>query len=77
MTIIIFLIPVALALGGLGLAAFLWAAGTGQFDDPAGAAHRILLDTEDKPLAGDTPHTNSPRHFAQLRETSGRRPDPE
>ncbi len=53
MTIIIFLIPVALALGGLGLAAFLWAAGSGQFDDPAGSAHRILMDQDDKPLADD------------------------
>ncbi|KCZ93405.1 cbb3-type cytochrome oxidase assembly protein CcoS [Hyphomonas johnsonii] len=49
MSIIVYLIPVALALGGLGLAAFLWAATSGQFDDPEGAAHRILID-EDKPM---------------------------
>jgi cbb3-type cytochrome oxidase maturation protein len=53
MTIIIYLIPVALALGGLGLAAFIWAARSGQFDDPAGAAHRILLDDDDRPLSGE------------------------
>lgn len=50
MTILIVLIPLALALGGLGLATFLWAARSGQFDDPTGAAHRILLDSDDKPL---------------------------
>lgn len=54
MTIIIVLIPVALGLGALGLAAFLWAARSGQFDDPDGSAHRILLDGEDKPLVIDT-----------------------
>ena len=54
MTIIIVLIPVALGLGALGLAAFLWAARSGQFDDPAGSAHRILLDGDDKPLVIDT-----------------------
>ncbi|MBF0335646.1 MAG: cbb3-type cytochrome oxidase assembly protein CcoS [Alphaproteobacteria bacterium] len=41
------LIPVALALGGLGLAAFLWALRSGQFDDLDGAANRILFDDDD------------------------------
>jgi cbb3-type cytochrome oxidase maturation protein len=44
---LLYLIPVALLLGGLGLAAFLWALRSGQFDDPDGAAQRILHD-EDK-----------------------------
>ena len=46
---LLFLIPAALGLGLLGLAAFVWATRTGQFDDPAGAANRILTD-EDEPL---------------------------
>lgn len=46
-----FLIPVALLLGVGGLAAFLWAMGNGQFDDPDGDAMRILLD-EDEEGAG-------------------------
>ena len=46
---LVFLIPVALFLGLLGLMAFIWAIRTGQFDDPVGAANRILID-EDKPL---------------------------
>lgn len=33
MTILIYLIPVALLLGGLGLAAFLWALRSGQYED--------------------------------------------
>lgn len=40
------LIPIALALGLLGLAAFFWALRGGQFDDLDGAANRILLDDE-------------------------------
>jgi cbb3-type cytochrome oxidase maturation protein len=46
MNIIIVLIPIALFMGGLGLAAFLWALKTGQFDDPEGDAARILLDDD-------------------------------
>ncbi len=49
MSILALLIPVALLLGGLGLAAFLWSVRTGQFDDPDGAASRILID-DDAPL---------------------------
>lgn len=43
------LIPVALLLGGIGLAAFLWALKSGQFDDLDGAAHRILFEDDDRP----------------------------
>lgn len=42
------LIPVALFLGLLGLAAFLWSLRSGQFDDLDGAAERILIDDEDE-----------------------------
>jgi len=45
--ILLLLIPAALALGGLGLAGFIWALKSGQFDDPDGAAARILLDDDD------------------------------
>ena len=44
MDILILLIPVALFLGLLGLAAFLWNLRTGQYDDLDGAASRILFD---------------------------------
>lgn len=41
---LLFLIPIALGLGAAGLAAFLWCLKNGQFDDPDGAAERILHD---------------------------------
>ena len=40
------LIPVALLLGLIALAAFLWALRNGQDDDPDGAAGRILFDDD-------------------------------
>lgn len=48
MNLILFLLPIALLLGTLGLAAFFWALKNGQFDDPDGAAARILMDDDDK-----------------------------
>ena len=49
MTILMLLIPVALLLGGLGLAAFLWALRSGQYEDLDGAASRILFDDDTPP----------------------------
>lgn len=46
MTGLLILIPLALAMGLLGLAAFFWAMRDGQFDDLDGAANRILIDDE-------------------------------
>lgn len=46
MNVLIYLIPVALFMGFLGLVGFLWALRTGQYDDPDGAAERILHDDE-------------------------------
>lgn len=47
MDVLVYLIPIALALGGAGLAAFFWAMRNGQFEDLDGAPHRILQDDED------------------------------
>lgn len=47
MTALIWLIPVALFLGGMGLAAFLWSLRTGQFEDLEGAGWRALDDESD------------------------------
>lgn len=49
MNMILVLIPVALLLGGIGLAAFLWALKSGQFEDLDGAAERILIEDNDDP----------------------------
>lgn len=52
MDIAIYLIPAALGMGALGLAAFLWSLRSGQYEDLDGAAHRILIDDdEDGPAA--------------------------
>ena len=44
---LLILVPAALLLGLLGLAAFLWALRNGQYDDLDGAAGRILFDDDD------------------------------
>jgi len=49
MSILIYLIPVALFLGLIGLAAFIWSLKSGQYDDLDGAANRILLDDDENP----------------------------
>ena len=41
---IVLLIPVALGLGLIGLAAFFWTIKSGQYDDLEGTATRILVD---------------------------------
>ena len=46
MSTLLYLIPAALVLGGLGLAAFMWCLRSGQFEDLDGAAQRILFDDE-------------------------------
>lgn len=48
MTMLLYLLPVALFLGGLGLVAFLWSLSSGQFEDLDGAAQRILIDDDEK-----------------------------
>jgi len=49
MSSLLLLIPPALFLGLLGLAAFLWAIRSGQFEDLDGAAGRILFDDQPAP----------------------------
>ncbi len=46
MNVLIYLVPVALALGLTGLAAFLWSLRSGQYDDVEGAALRVLSDDD-------------------------------
>jgi cbb3-type cytochrome oxidase maturation protein len=46
MEVLIYLVPLALVLGLLGLAAFLWSLKSGQYDDLDGAAWRAIADDE-------------------------------
>jgi cbb3-type cytochrome oxidase maturation protein len=50
MTDFFYLIPVALALGVVGLAAFMWSLKSGQYEDLDGAAERILSCEDDTPI---------------------------
>lgn len=45
---LLFLIPIALSLGLLGLAGFFWSLRKGQFDDLDGAALRIFVEDEEE-----------------------------
>lgn len=47
MNVLVYLIPISLALGGLGLGFFIWTVKSNQYDDPEGDAHRILSDEYD------------------------------
>ncbi|HET9176191.1 MAG TPA: cbb3-type cytochrome oxidase assembly protein CcoS [Pseudolabrys sp.] len=46
MNVLIYLVPMALGLGSLGLFAFLWALKSGQYSDVDGAALRVLSDDD-------------------------------
>ncbi|HMA70490.1 MAG TPA: cbb3-type cytochrome oxidase assembly protein CcoS [Xanthobacteraceae bacterium] len=46
MEVLIYLVPLALALGLLGLGGFLWSLKTGQYDDLEGAAWRAVMDDD-------------------------------
>jgi cbb3-type cytochrome oxidase maturation protein len=46
MNSLIYLIPLALVLGGAALAAFMWSLRSGQYDDLDGAAERIFLEVD-------------------------------
>jgi cbb3-type cytochrome oxidase maturation protein len=53
MNSLIFLIPLALALGAVALGAFMWSLRSGQYEDLDGAAERILFDDDES--GGEAP----------------------
>lgn len=46
MNVLIYLVPMALLLGLIGLLGFMWTLKSGQYDDLDGAAVRILPDDD-------------------------------
>jgi cbb3-type cytochrome oxidase maturation protein len=46
MSVLVYLLPMALGLGLIGLFAFLWSLKSGQYDDMDGAALRVLDDDD-------------------------------
>lgn len=70
MSALVWLIPCALFLGGLGLAAFLWSLRTNQYEDLEGAAWRAL---QDLPGEGNKDQEGEP---ASAPEEQGKRGPP-
>ena len=57
MSVIFIVLPLAILVGAIGLAAFIWAVRTGQFDDLDTPAVRVLFDDdEDRARASDEPN---------------------
>ena len=46
MNVLVYLVPMALGLGLIGLAAFMWSLRNGQYDDLEGAGVRVLSDDD-------------------------------
>jgi len=46
MNVLVYMVPIALGLGLIGLFAFLWALRSGQYSDVDGAALRVLSDDD-------------------------------
>ncbi|MFZ3584205.1 cbb3-type cytochrome oxidase assembly protein CcoS [Loktanella sp. DJP18] len=59
MTILLFLIPTTLFMGGVGLSVFFWSLRSNQYDDLSGDAERILYD-DDRPLPAAPGQTFQP-----------------
>jgi cbb3-type cytochrome oxidase maturation protein len=49
MNVLVYLVPMALGLGLIGLIAFMWALRSGQYSDVDGAALRVLSDDDIEP----------------------------
>jgi cbb3-type cytochrome oxidase maturation protein len=60
MTYLVWLVPIALAMGGIGLLSFLWSMRSGQYEDLDGAAERVLNLAEDRPLPRPSANGSGP-----------------
>ncbi len=63
MEVLVFLVPLALSLGLIGLMGFLWSLKSGQYDDLEGAGWRAIADEEpasEEPVP--VPSTGTGRH---------------
>jgi len=55
MDILYLLIPLAVLIMIVAVAAFIWAVKNGQYEDLEGPAHRILMDDDDPRIPGARP----------------------
>jgi len=69
MEVLVYLVPLALGLGLLGLFAFLWSLNSGQFDDLDGAALRAIMDDDLQTPASPTQEAQPPD---QIKDERGR-----
>ena len=69
MSYLVWLMPIALGMGLVGLAAFLWSMRSGQYEDLDGAAERILLAD-----AADSPLVRRPERETESRPARGKSP---
>ncbi len=68
---VVWLVPIALGMGSVGLMAFLWSMRTGQYDDLDGAAERVLpTNAADAPLRDKTWQGDEDHH--DMEHTSDR-----
>ena len=65
MEVLIYLVPLALILGLLGLGAFLWTLHSNQYDDLDGAAWRAISDDEIGPMRQSPSPEDTVRSAAQ------------
>jgi cbb3-type cytochrome oxidase maturation protein len=63
----LYLVPIALALGVVGLAAFMWSLRNGQYDDLDGAAERILFEDDDNPCGSLVENTRKGERIGSRR----------
>jgi len=73
-TALAWLIPAALVLGLLGLAAFLWALRSGQFEDLEGASWRAIQDSDHPDDAAPVETEGRTQAGDDLSRSSARRP---
>ncbi len=61
MGVLVWLVALAVAMGLVGLFAFLWSLSSGQLEDLDGAAQRILYQDRDAPLRDRERHHREKR----------------
>ncbi len=73
MSYLVWLVPIALGMGVVGLAAFLWSMRSGQYDDLDGAAERVLLAEAEAPLRDETRNAPSADRVGSANEKEGKK----
>ena len=61
MDILYLLIPLAVIIMIVAVAAFMWAVRSGQYEDLEGPAHRILMDDDDPRIPKSSPDADADR----------------